>query len=278
MAWITIVILSVVQGIAEFLPISSSGHLVVLYNFFSITENLVLLSVFLHIATLMAVVVVYKSALIQLIKKPLCNTNLKLITATIPTIIIVLVLKEFVTNQFNGSGVIYSFLITAILLAVAQITIDKRNLTTKLNGKSTQNTDLLSQSDVNNYKVSYKQALLIGVAQGFASIPGISRSGATVATGLIAGVDKRQVADFSFLLSIPIILASLVYELFNLNTQSGVLNFTISELLIGFIVAFVVGIASIKIMLKIVKEKKLWWFSIYLVIISLMLVVYGYVL
>lgn len=264
-----IIILGIVQGASEFLPISSSGHLVVLYNIFSVTENNILLSVVLHIATLLAVLICYRKELLLLIKNPFCKTNKMLIVATIPTVILVVLFKEIVEKSFSGNFIIVGFLITAIILAVSQIVRNKQNA----NNNLAKTTEFMTISDsITNLNINYKQALLIGVMQGVAVFPGISRSGSTIATGLICGVNKKDSADFSFLLSIPIIVAGMLFELLEIFTGNVVVTIPATTLSVGFLFSFLSGLLSIKLMLKFVKNKNLIWFSVYLILLSLFLI------
>ena len=272
--WI-IIILGLVQGACEFLPVSSSGHLVLFYNIFNITDNTILLSVVLHVATLASVVFCYWKDIVNLIKHPFCETNKKLVAATIPTVVIVLILKSAVEKSFGGDFIIIGFLITAILLIIASIMENK-------NAKALKNSYFVSQyntnHDITNLNINYKQAITIGVAQGLAIFPGISRSGSTIATGLLCGVKKSEVADFSFLLSIPIILASLMFEVLDVAINKVTVGFSALTFAVGFLVSFVSGLICIKLMLKFVKKQKLYWFSIYLVMLSVFLILNNYVL
>ena len=271
--WI-IILLGIVQGASEFLPISSSGHLVVLYNVFGVQDNTILLSVILHIATLIAVVICYFKDILELIKHPFCNTNKKLIVATIPTATIVLILKSLVEKTFSGSFVIVGFLITAIVLLISQ----KLGNSNKNNVFKTQSGGFVTKTaHITNLNITYKQAFCVGVAQGIAIFPGISRSGSTIATGLICGVNKTDAADFSFLLSIPIIVAGMLFELIDVATGKAVLNISVFGLLVGFVLSFLSGLLCIKLMLKFVKNKKLTWFSFYLIGLSCFLILNEFV-
>ena len=254
MAIFIIILIGLVQGLAEFLPISSSGHLVVVYNIFGITSNTLLLSIIMHIATLSAVVMVYSKDIITLIKNPLCKTNKLIITATIPTVIIVLIFEFVFEEIFGGGFVTIGFIITAIVLIVSE----------RLNRADNTNSYIL------NMNISYKSAIIIGVSQGIASIPGISRSGSTIATALMCNVNKSDATKFSFLLSIPIIIASFLYEL--LKIKNATFEFSTIELFVGFITAFVAGIFAIKYMINYIKNKKLYVFSIYLFVLSAILI------
>lgn len=277
MSFLIIIILGIIQGACEFLPVSSSGHLVVFYNLFGIYENTILLSIILHVATLLAVVIVYNKQLLLLIKKPFCKTNLLLLCATIPTVLMVLIFEKFIEKSFSGEFVIICFLITAILLFISEKINKKATKFQKDTINNTNNNIFLTKTNIYDMNINYFQALFIGVMQGVATLPGISRSGATISAGLMAGVNKNEVADFSFLLSIPIILASLIYELLKLNNQAGVIGFSFSQLVVGFLVTFFVGLLCLKAMIKLVKKQKLYIFSIYLVLLCVFLLINKYV-
>ena len=236
------ILIGFVQGITEFLPISSSGHIVLFGSFFEL-DNLLLISIVAHIGTLFAVLFCYRQKLLNLIKKPFNKTNLNLVIATIPTVIIVLLFNHFLEDNFSTKTLVWGFLISAIFLIIADFKKPGQKHITK------------------------KSAFYIGLSQGFALLPGISRSGSTLTCGLLVGVEKNQALDFSFLMSIPIILASAVYESFNLFTAQITLNWL--EIFLVMISSFIFGILSIKIMLKIVKKNKLYFFSIYLILLSL---------
>ena len=213
--------------------------------------------------------------LIKLIKNPFCNTNKKLVIATIPTVIIVLLLKSVVEKSFGGDFIIIGFLITAIVLFISQMLETKGSKTVKNAYFLSENNVYNSITDIN---INTKQALFVGVAQGLAIFPGISRSGSTIAMGLMCGVKKSEVADFSFLLSIPIIIASLLFEIIDVSVNKISIGFNPLTLFIGFIFSFLSGLICIKLMLKFVKKSKLYWFSFYLVLLSIFLILNSYVL
>lgn len=258
--WILIV-LALIQATTEFLPVSSSGHLVLLYNFFGIENNTKLLSILLHISTLLSVLIFYRKELWCLIKKPFCKTNLKILVTTIFTCLVVLILKPFIDKTFSGDYLFVFFIITAILLFVSDYIADKNKLMTK-------STTFDKNYDITNMSISFKQAIIIGVTQGIACIPGISRSGSTIAVSRMIGVNDS--ARYSFLISIPIIIASFVMEIFEGNVMS--LDINIIYLIIAMIVCFVVGFLCIKIMTKLVEKNKLIYFSYYLILLSVVLI------
>ncbi len=270
-----IIILGLVQGASEFLPISSSGHLVLLYNIFNVTDNTILLSIVLHVATLISVVFCYWHDIVKLIKNPFCKTNKLLIVATIPTVVIALLLKNLIEKSFSGSFIIVGFLITAVVLFISETLHNKQNKNTFC----TQSGMFVSESgNITNLGLNYKQALCVGVAQGLAVFPGISRSGSTIATALMCGVNKTHAADFSFLLSMPIILGGLMFEMLDVFSGKATLNISWINLSVGFVASFLSGLICVKLMLKFVKNKKLTWFSLYLILLSLFLILNKFVL
>ena len=246
------------------MPISSSGHIVLFGSLFDL-DNLLLISVVAHIGTLFAVIFCYRKRIGELFsqfgrdvgsiikRRKLSpnadrNTYLNLIFATIPTIIMVLLFHSFFEESFATSSLIWGFLVSAVLLLVADFKRD------------------------GNKPIGKKSALYMGVAQGLALLPGISRSGSTLVCGLLVGGEKKEVLDFSFLMSIPIIIASAVWETIGLFSAQITINWL--GIFIVMITSFISGILSIKIMLKIVNKNRLFLFSIYLIALSLIILLF----
>lgn len=244
-----IVVLAFVQGLTEFLPVSSSGHLLLLSKLFGINNDFLLLSVILHVATLLSVLIILKSEVKELIKHPFGDLSKKLILATIPTVVIVILFKSFFDNAFDGKYLPFCFMLTSVLIVLSEFICKKKTNLTKT--------------------ITSKDSIIMGIAQGIAVLPGISRSGATICTGLICGKNREEVAHFSFLMSIPIILASLVLEVYEYVKVGQVLIISWYELLIGFIVAFITGLFAVKFMLKLIEKHSLMIFALYLVIIAI---------
>ncbi len=241
------IILGILQGLTEFLPVSSSGHLVLFSKIFGIESDFIFFSVVLHVATLFAVLIYYRKQVFQIVKKPFSTLTLKLVVATVPAIIIALLFSDFLESIFDGSLLPFCFVFTGILLIVAQ---------------------MFSMSEKKHKKLDFKGAVFMGFMQAVALVPGISRSGSTISGGLIGGYEKKESADFSFLMSIPIILASLTYEIIKLIKNNTTPIFIV-ETIVGSIFAFLTGLLSIYLMLKAVKKLKLHYFSIYLFIIAI---------
>ncbi len=238
-------LLGLVQGLCEFLPISSSGHLVLLSSLFGVKDSL-FVSIILHVATLLAVIIVFRKDIIHMIKHPFSEESVNLCIATIPTCLIVLLLMPLVNDSFSGGYLAVSFFISAFLLFFAQKTKKK------------------------SIKFTKKNAIIMGIAQGLAVFPGISRSGTTICAGLLSGGDKKECAKFSFLMSLPIIILSMLMEIFEITVNGQNISINTIGLLLAFLIAFIVGIFSIKLMIKLTERLNFKWFSLYLFIIGLL--------
>jgi len=259
MNWFEALILGLIQGLTEFLPVSSSGHLEIAKSLFGVNpEASFYFTVAVHGATVLSTIVVFRREIVTLARGTLkfrmndeTSYVLKIIVSMIPVGIAGLLLKEPIERMFNSNMVFVGLmlLITSLLLAGAHF-IRKRNRT-----------------------ISYLDAFIIGIAQAFAVIPGISRSGATIATGLMIGNSKDKIARFSFLMVLVPVIAANMLEIVTgeiSNDSSG-----ICIILIGFCAAFVAGYLACKWMVELVKRSKLIWFSMYCVIIGLLAVLLG---
>ena len=268
--WV-LLLLAIIQGLTEFLPISSSGHLVLLYNFFGIENNVKLISILLHVATLLSVLIYYRKELLVLIKKPFCPTNRKIVVTTIFTTAVVFLIKPFIDQSFGGEWLFACFLITAILLFVSDYMADRNELLSRTTNFKTENIKVVNSIDISNMPITYKQAILIGITQGVACFPGISRSGSTIAVSRICGVGDS--ARYSFLISIPIIIASFFVEIMegNINT----IDINIIWLLVTITVCLVVGLLCIKVMTKLVAKNRLTYFAYYLIVLAIILLAVG---
>jgi len=259
MNWIEAIVLGLIQGLTEFLPVSSSGHLEIAKSIFGIApETNFYFTVAVHGATVLSTLVVFWREIIALIKGTLkfkmneeTSYVLKIILSMIPVGIAGLLLQDHIEKMFDGDIVFVGFMliITSILLAFAHF-VRKR-------GRN----------------IGYLNAFIIGLAQAIAVIPGISRSGATISTGLMIGNSKNEVAKFSFLMVlIPILGANF------LKVVSGEMN-TASNgfgiILIGFITAFASGYLACRWMIGLVRRSKLIWFSAYCAVIGLLSVLLG---
>lgn len=255
--WI-LIILCIVQGLTEFLPVSSSGHLLLFSQLFGINDNNLLLNLFLHIATLVAVVTHYRKVIFNLIKKPFQPLTYKLILSTFITLIFAFAyefsgIDDIITNIYG-----YCFLITALLLIITH-RFQKHSSVVKADSE-----------------ISTKSALLVGLVQGFAVLPGISRSGSTISSLILSGNSEEKSAEYSFLLSVPIIIGGFIFELFKLDSLSTAFS-SISPIycIIAFVLTFTVAFLSLKLTLKLLKGNKFNFFGIYLIFISIFTIIFN---
>lgn len=274
MSYFEAIILGLVQGLAEFLPISSSGHLALLQQWFGIQEDKVLLfAVLLHVGTLISVFIVYWRDIAELIvelfltikdlctgkglriqERPVRKLGIMIIVATIPTGIIGILFNDLFDSLYNsiipiGIGLI----ITGFLLVMAE---------------------RMGASNRGIEQMNFRNALFIGTVQGIAICPGISRSGSTLFGSLICNLDRKFAVKFVFLISIPSILGSAVMEA-PAALESGFDMAQLGPVLVGMIVAAVSGLIAIKTMIKIVSDKKLNYFSYYVWALGLIVTCYG---
>ncbi|MDR1909185.1 MAG: undecaprenyl-diphosphate phosphatase [Spirochaetaceae bacterium] len=242
------IVLGAIQGITEFLPVSSSGHLVLLQRIFGISGPVLLFDTMLHVGTLAAVVVVLRrdiGALLRRIAQPLTGF---LILGTIPAVIAALILKDKITAAFeSGEYLGFAFLVTALALLAAEA-LSRRSGVTRPG-------EAMSPLD----------AVIIGICQAVAIIPGVSRSGLTLSGALSRKLDRDFAARFSFLLSIPAIAGALVLQLLELRGQNGLPEETVEAgaLIAGTAAAALVGFFAVQIMLQIVRKHSLWGFAVY---------------
>jgi len=258
MSLIHAIILGIVQGLTEFLPISSSGHLILLEHIFGVEEGNLFFNILLHLASLLAVIIVMREEIVELLKRPFSKFVWTMITCCLISVGVVLFLNIF-TNEFASIGYLgFGFFASAILI-----------LFTHIKSKRSQNKLLKTE-------IGYVDAIIIGVAQGLATLPGISRSGTTISTALLLGNERESSARFSFLISIPIIIGAMVFDIVK---EGAVIATNISAIncIAGFIASFLMAIVSIKWMYSIIKNKSWLGFSIYLFALSIIVLLNQYV-
>lgn len=251
------IILAVAQGIAEFLPVSSSGHLLVLGQWFGFdAEKNLTLNVVLHAGTLLAILVYYFHKILSILTDPRRRRLIGLVIAgSVPAAVVGFSLKlgkldEKIFSLPWVAGV--GFLFTGIMLMTVF-------------GKPWKESEAEKADAVVLKKMSFKQAIMIGCAQAFAILPGVSRSGSTISCGVFAKLRKADAAEFSFLLAIPAIGGAALLELLDALKNSG--SMCRSDILamgIGFAVAAVTGYVSLAGLIKVLQKGKLGWFSLYL--------------
>lgn len=278
MTWIESLILGIVQGLAEYLPISSSGHLQICRDILHMDlpgAEALQFDITLHVATVLSTIVVLWHEFVPLIKsffgfKNDANTTyvFKLLVSAIPIMIVGLFFKDKIEALFAGNLTVVGFalLLTAALLTFAYL----------FRAKPEQEAKLI-QGEPNPWRrgrdITFIDAFIIGLSQSVAVIPGLSRSGTTIATGLMLGDRRDRVAQFSFFMVIIPILGEALLDIKDMITGSGDAaadaSIGLLPLVIGFISAFVVGCIACKWMLNIVKRGKLYWFAVYCVIMGL---------
>lgn len=262
MSFWVLCLLCVVQGLTEFLPVSSSGHLLFVEQLFGIHGDLMMLNLFLHVATLCAVVVVYRKIIWQILKKPFQPLTYKLLLSTVITVILAFTYEFLELDRFGFKVYGFCFLITSVLLFVTFMFQKKSAV-------------------VPSQNISVKSAIVSGLVQGFAVLPGISRSGSTISSLILCGNDESKAAEYSFLLSIPVIVGGFALEVIKLLKDGGAGNAFASigawECVFAFVLTFLVAIASLKITLKLLKNNKFIYFSIYLFALGLFVVGYNFI-
>lgn len=247
-------ILGIIQGLTEFLPVSSSGHLEIGHHILGVTsENNLFFDIVVHVATVFSTIVVFRKDIIELIKgllefkwnEPTIYVS-KLIFSSIPVLMLGLFFKDTIEQLFTSNLILVgsALIFTAMLLSLTQFV-------GKFDGK-----------------ITYLKAFLIGIAQAIAVIPGISRSGSTIATGLLLKTKKEEIARFSFLMVLIPILGAAFLDIVGGDFSSEE-NIGILPLFAGFIAAFVSGLLACSWMIKIVKQGKLIYFAIYCLVIGL---------
>ena len=245
-----IIFLGLVQGIFEFLPVSSSGHILIFYKLFNLNLDLLSLNIILHIATALSVIVYYHRKIWFMITHPLDKQTLNLVFATAISCIIILIIHPFLKDAIGGKFLAISFIITAIFLLITTIINKKYTFSAPLDNKT---------------------IVVMSIFQAIAVLPGLSRSGLTLCSGLICGKNKDEVADFSFLMGLPLIVAGALYDF--IFEKPDFSNVNIIGLVLSFIVAFLSGILAIFITKKLAEKTKLWYFSVYLVVLAIISVI-----
>lgn len=254
------IILGLIQGLTEFLPVSSSGHVALFQGIFGINDEDIALffTIILHLGTLVAVCAVLWRDILKMFQKPYSRFGLWVL-ATIPAGITGVLFEVFNLDEIflgKNMGIFLSifFLITAVVLYVTERFVKRQE---------------------NVLPLCLKTAVPMGLAQAVAVLPGISRSGSTICAGTLAGCKSDEVASFSFIMSIPVIVGSFLVEL-ALGLKSGEIQNSFASggatlawsVALGFIVSALAGLFAIKVMLRIIKKANYKWFSLYLVLLS----------
>lgn len=262
---IKVIFLAVIQGISEFLPISSSGHLAIFSRMFDIDpESSLLLAIVLHAGTLLAILIFYFHILKEIVFKFKINILLNVFLGSIPIVIAGITLHltkttDFLFNNMYFPGI--GLLITGVILIF---------------GHKPPKSKMNDEKNLEEMKI--KDSLIIGFFQGLAILPGISRSGSTIASALTRNVKKEDAATFSFLLAVPAITGALVIEIISKLLKNQSLNdsnnIETSLLVLGFAISGIVGYISLRLLLKTLKKNSLAGYGYYCLSIGMITITY----
>jgi undecaprenyl-diphosphatase len=254
-----IIFLGIVQGLTEFLPISSSGHLVIFQNLLKLESPAMTVDIFLHTGTLLAVIIVFWEDIVKILLGFIKSLNFKskdenpygklawlIVLANIPAGVVGVLFKDQLEHIFMSNRFVYFFLIfTGAYLYLSKFCKEEK-------------------ADIKN--VGIGRSIIIGISQMFAILPGISRSGMTITTGMLTKLKREDAARFSFFIMLPAVAGATLLEIKDMNP--GAIN--IFELLAGVLAAFISGYIAIKILLKLIRDYKLHYFSYYCVILGIL--------
>lgn len=263
MSTIEAIILGIVQGLTEFLPVSSSGHLEITKAILgdnSVPEESLMMTVVLHAATAFSTIVIFRKEILEIIlglfqfkNNDQFKYSLKIVLSMLPAAAVGVLFEDQIDQLFGGQIMLVGFmlLLTGALLFLA----DKAKSTLK--------------------PVNFKNAFIIGIAQAIAILPGISRSGATISTSVLLGIDRERAARFSFLMVVPLILGKMSKDI--LSGDLAAAETETSLLLAGFAAAFIAGLFACKWMIALVKRSQLKYFSFYCFLVGLGAIVYSFI-
>lgn len=261
-------ILGVVQGLTEFLPISSSGHLVIGAELLNFNEPGIAFDVFVHLGSLISVIIVFRRDILFLIKAPFLylsgdrsdellqalRWDIAIIVATIPAVVAGLFLKNSIDEIFANLTLVFAMLFLTGAMMVSSRYLRFRGVT-----------------------IGSKNAFLIGCAQAMAIMPGLSRSGSTIFAGMALGIERQQVARFSFIMSIPVIIGAVVLQMNELISQPPSAG-TLGNIGVGAIASAVSGYFAIILLLDIIRRNRLQWFGYYCLTLSVVGLLYLHIL
>ncbi|MDH3322778.1 MAG: undecaprenyl-diphosphate phosphatase [Flavobacteriaceae bacterium] len=262
MSYLEAIILGIIQGLTEFLPVSSSGHLElakVIFGNNTLPQESLTFTVVLHFATALSTMVVFRKEVFDIIKglfqfkwNEELKFSLKIIISMIPAVVIGLMFEKQLEAFFNGNILMVGFmlLITALLLLLAD------------RAKNT------------NKNVSFTNAFIVGVSQAIAMLPGISRSGATISTSVLLGIDRTKAARFSFLMVVPLIFGKVAKDIYGGEISFQGENFM--NISLGFLAAFISGLIACSWMISLVKKSKLHYFAFYCFAVGVIAITFAY--
>lgn len=265
MDWLEALILGIVQGFTEFLPVSSSGHLEIGKSLLNVeAKDDITFTVVVHGATVLSTMVVFFKEIWEIIKGSLkfsWNSETqylaKIVVSMIPVVFVGLLLEDYIESFFGGKiqFVGLMLLLTSVMLSLTYFFRNK----------------------LGERKIGYKSAFVMGIAQAFAVLPGISRSGATIASGILMGNNKKEIAQFSFLMVLVPIIAANIKSLIGFDAIGEGTTVGSIPLLIGFLAAFISGWIACSWMVNIVKKGKLIWFAVYCFVIGSVAIISGFI-
>ena len=256
------IVLGIIQGLTEFLPVSSSGHLELAKYFLgddSMAEESLLMTVTLHAATALSTIVIFRKDILEILQglfrfkwNEETQFVTKIVVSMIPAVLVGVLLEDQIESLFNRNIVLVTFMliVTGLLLFLA----DRAHKTDK--------------------KVGFQNAFWVGIAQAIAILPGISRSGATISSAVLLGIDREKAARFSFLMVIPLIFGKMLKDIAEGDLSSASVD--LAPLGIGFVVAFMTGLLACVWMIRLVKNSKLSYFSIYCFSVAALVLVYHF--
>lgn len=238
-------ILSIVQGITEWFPISSSGHLIITQNLLGVKDFGFI--IYLHFASILAVIILFWKDIINLFVKKKYDYMIKILIAVIPVAIVGFFIRDFVRNLFNN------LLLIGLVFIVFGVYIYFTKYTHEI-------TNMPSKSD----------SLFIGISQAFALFPGVSRSGMAIGSGLIQGLKKDQAIKFSFLLAIPIVFGAAIYE----SREISISSIHPLVFLTSFTVTLLISLLTVNFLIKVIKSGKFYYFGYYNIIVGILSIIY----
>ncbi|MEO0340782.1 MAG: undecaprenyl-diphosphatase UppP, partial [Bacteroidota bacterium] len=257
------IVLGIIQGLTEFLPVSSSGHLELAKHFLgddSMAEESLLMTVTLHAATALSTIVIFRKDILQILQglfrfkwNEETQFVAKIVVSMIPAVLVGVLLEDQIERLFNQNILLVALMlfVTGLLLFLA----DRARKTDK--------------------KVGFQSAFWVGIAQAIAILPGISRSGATISSAVLLGIDREKAARFSFLMVIPLIFGKMLKDIAEGDLSSASVD--LAPLGIGFIAAFLTGLIACVWMIRLVKNSKLSYFSIYCFSVATLVLMYYFI-
>jgi undecaprenyl-diphosphatase len=248
-----VIFLGVIQGITEFLPVSSSGHLVIAGHLLDIKGDSILMNIFLHLGTLTAIVVVYRHDLCRIWRDER-RMIFYIVIATVPVVAAALFAGEKVEACFENVDSVGYFMVLTGLFLIAGRYADKKLARKK--------------------SLSWGRSIAVGIAQALSLLPGVSRSGSTISTGMIFGMDRDKAARFAFLIAVPAIFGAVAKKTLDLLISGHTEDFNMT-LPVGMVTSAIVGYFALRLLLRMVHRGNLAWFSLYCFLVGICTIIYG---